>query len=77
MIDNPILVIKITLAAIAIFLLTGWCAKRSEAKGWNGGNCKECGTKWENFDMVSQGGRGYHCQCEKRHSFWTSYNVDK
>ncbi len=75
--ENPILAIQITLVGIAIFLFTGWCAKKSEAKGWNDGHCKECGTEWENFDTDSQGGRGYKCQCEKRHSFWASYNVDK
>ena len=72
--ENPVLAIIITVSDLAIFLLAGWLAKISEAKGWNGGYCKECGHRWETFDMDSQGGRGYICK--DHHFFWASYKVD-
>jgi len=74
--DNPELAMAIIAIGVSIFLAVGWWAKNQEAKGWNDGWCRECGTEWECFDMDSRGGRGYLCQCKKRHSFWASYNVD-
>ncbi len=72
--DNPELALTIAGIGVFIFLAVGWWAKNNEVKGWNGGYCTECGCRWENFDMDSQGGRGYIC--ENHHFFWASYRVD-
>jgi hypothetical protein len=46
----------------------------SDSINWNGGKCPKCGKEWKLFDVDSQGGRGYTCDC--RH-IWISYNVDR
>jgi len=43
----------------------------TEGKTWNNGKCPKCLTKWKNFDMDSQGGRGYKCDCDN--TIWISY----
>ena len=50
--------------------------RRNEKKDWNHGYCSMCGNKWIEYDMDSQGGRGYKCSSGK-HSIWITYNVDK
>lgn len=49
--------------------------RNNEKRWWNGGYCRDCGSEWKRFDMDSQGGRGYSCECGK--SIWISYRVDK
>ena len=47
-----------------------------EKKGFNNGICPHCNKKLRNFDMDSQGGRGYKCDCG--YQTWVSYkSVDK
>ena len=53
-----------------LFIYGRW----SDAKAWNGGICPSCGNQWESFDMDSQGGRGYKCECGS--GVWISYAVD-
>ena len=53
-------------------------AHHLEKIAWNGGICKEHGTKWKCFDVDSQGGRGYKCgDMVYEHHIWISYDVDK
>jgi hypothetical protein len=59
-------------------MLAGCCyGFFSEKKSWNNGVCADCQTPWENFDMDSQGGRGYKCRCLGFHHTWISWPVDK
>jgi hypothetical protein len=52
-----------------------WCY-REEKREYNDGICPKCGTPLENFDVDSQGGRGYVCtKCH--YVCWVSYNIDK
>lgn len=62
-----IFIFLICLGAIAV--------RTKEKKEWNNGYCKECGEKWQLFDVDSQGGRMY--KCSNRHRCDISYNVDK
>jgi hypothetical protein len=36
--------------------------RRHERQQWNGGNCPDCGSRWESFDTDSSGARGYVCK---------------
>jgi hypothetical protein len=45
---------------------------RSEKKLWNNGWCPDCNNIWRPFDMDSQGGRGYKCDCRHKH-IWISW----
>lgn len=49
-----------------------WFGYRHEKMLWNNGWCPECNNIWRGFDMDSQGGRGYKCDCRSRH-IWISY----
>ena len=58
-------------------MLLSYIFSRLEAKAFNNGICKNCGEKLVNFDMDSQGGRGYTCR-KCNYTCWISYNsVDK
>ena len=47
-----------------------------EKRGFNNGICPRCNKRLRNFDIDSQGGRGYICDCG--YHTWISYNcVDK
>lgn len=60
---------------IFVFTVILFGGRGGESKTWNSGTCRECGTKWKQFDIDSQGGRGYKCGCGK-HTCWISYSVD-
>ena len=60
---------------VAIMLIGGLWERDREKREWNNGYCKKCGSEWERFDMDSQGGRGYTCDCGR--TIWISYKVDK
>lgn len=48
----------------------------SEKKDFNNGICPHCNNKLRNFDIDSQGCRGYCCECG--YHTWVSYKcVDK
>ena len=48
---------------------------RLEKKDYNNGVCRNCGIKLKQFDVDSQGGRGYICE-RCGHTVWVSWNVD-
>ncbi len=67
----------IWLLAVLLGLLvagTAW-GYLSERLAWNEGRCDRCGAQWVNFDMDSQGGRGYCCRNHERTHYgpWISY----
>lgn len=68
----------IFLIIVLIIVVFGplWCISR-EHKDFNNGVCPKCGKQLRNFDMDSQGGRGYICDnCD--YTTWVSYNrVDR
>jgi len=72
-------IILIVLGLFIVVCVVGIFWTRSiEKKEWNGGICKDHGTKWKCFDVDSQGGRGYKCgDMVYDHHIWISYNVDK
>ncbi len=49
----------------------------AEMRGYNKGRCRKCGAALHQFDLDSQGGRGYCCpKCN--HTEWVSWwFVDK
>jgi len=65
----------IILFFILVFIFGGMIARHFEKKEWNNGVCKITYRPWKNFDMDSQGGRGYTDGCGNY--CWMSYNVDK
>ena len=69
--------IYICLGIICLMLLGAIWAYCMEKKDWNNGSCPDCNIEWRNFDMDSQGGRGYTCdKCDK--TIWISWlRVDK
>lgn len=64
------------IALLTLMFVGAYSARRAEKNRWNNGTCEECGTHWKQFDTDSQGGRMYHCQCDKRHSCDVSWGVD-
>lgn len=52
----------------------GFCAERYERWAWNDGICAATGRPWCEFDMDSQGGRGYHSRGQdgQLHTLWVS-----
>ena len=56
----------------ALIFCCYWFGYRHEKKLWNNGWCPQCNNIWRSFDMDSQGGRGYRCDCPHRH-IWISY----
>jgi len=64
------------LAVALLMVIGGIWARECEKKEWNGGRCPRCGRPWVNFDMDSQGGRGYVCRPCDEH-IGISYAVDK
>jgi hypothetical protein len=64
-------IILLILGIYAAILTIGSIVESIE---WNGGKCPKCGKEWKLFDVDSQGGRGYTCDC--RH-IWISYPVDR
>ena len=52
------------------FPLMFYAAYRNEEVAWNKGICPETGQRWTQFDMDSQGGRGYKSES---HYIWISY----
>lgn len=61
---------------VATFTTATLIARRKEKEDYNNGICPHCGTKLKNFDMASDGSRGYTCdQCN--YTTWCSYNVDE
>ena len=70
----------IVLVAAVIFGLLFYgimvIGSKYESKYFNNGLCPRCNIRWYQFDMDSQGGRGYSCpRCND--SVWVSYSVDK
>lgn len=73
--DYPPLV-TIGLGVFIVGGLTGTLGTRYlEKYAWNDGICRASGLMWKNFDMDSQGGRGYKDAIGN--TLWVSYNVDK
>ena len=62
---------------IALMIAGGLWGRSNEKKLWNRGFCPECLTIWQGFDMDSQGGRGYRCECKPRRRIWISWGVDQ
>ena len=64
-------------AVLAVAVIGGFCARKSEKRIWNKGVCSFCQRGfWKSFDMDSSGARGYNCSnCDSY--CWISYNVDK
>jgi hypothetical protein len=66
--------------AIVVFVLVGFITSGvygyyTEKADWNNGKCC-CGQDWRQFDMDSQGGRGYVCDCGRH--IWISWpGIDK
>ena len=58
----------------AALLIWGYYAEKHD---FNNNKCPDCNIEWRNFDMDSQGGRGYTCdKCDK--TIWISWlRVDK
>jgi len=69
--DDPTLLFPIM---FILFLLTlciwGYLCEKKE---WNKGFAP-CGTRWKCFDVDSQGGLGYACECPEHHCIWISYH---
>lgn len=62
---------------IVLLYLISKIASHFEAKAFNNGWCKECGSRLRHFDNDSHGGRGYTCD-HCGYGTWVSYNrVDK
>lgn len=69
MIDFLLVVVILTsLVSLACY------ARNEEKKDWNGGVSPYDGSVWKQFDIDSQGGRGY--TDETGHKIWISYGVD-
>lgn len=61
----------------AIFIAASIYSFVCDKKRYNGGYCPHCGKKLYQFDVDSQGARGYTCE-ECCHIVWISYpSVDK
>lgn len=62
---------------VAFFVAFIMYAIKSEKRRFNDGKCPYCNVQWKQFDMDSQGGRGYDCpRCGK--TVWISYpSVDR
>ena len=60
-------------AALACLIAVPYLGIRMETKAYNGGKCPECKTRWRQYDVDSQGGRGYTCDTCPR-GCWVSYN---
>lgn len=74
--DRNILYGGVIVGLIFVFILLILWARYEEKKAYNRGFCLRCGTKMRNFDMDSQGGRGYCCDKCHYHT-WVSYRIDK
>jgi len=61
----------IVAAWMIVFIGGSILAVRFERRDWNDGHCGSCGERWVNFDMDSQGGRGY--RCGGRHYIWITW----
>lgn len=70
MISIAVMISLTVLIIIGIIL-----ARNYEKKKYNNGICPRCGNPLRNFDIDSQGGRGYICD-ECFYRTWCSYNVD-
>lgn len=66
--------LSIIIVLCICFAITGYF---SEKKAYNKGNCPNCKTELENFDMASDSSRGYVCR-KCSYTTWVSYNkIDK
>ena len=70
---EQIISILIPILAVLLFVCGGRWAYRREERDYNDGFCPKCLTVWRSFDMDSQGGRGYHCECKPARYIWISY----
>jgi len=74
-------IVPISLAiiiSITVMIIMSRIAAHFEAKAFNKGVCKYCGSKLRCFDHDSHGGRGYWCDNCESCNVWVSYNrVDK
>ena len=63
---------------VSVFLISGGVYGHCiESMDWNDGGCSHCESKWIRFDVDSQGGRGYKCNCAYRH-IWISWpSIDR
>ena len=72
---NILFYILMTIMVI-VFISMGIFTRMREKKDFNGGICPRCGSRLKNFDMASDGSRGYDCpKCG--YTTWCSYDVDK
>jgi hypothetical protein len=62
------------LSTIGLMIIGVIWARESEKRKWNNGVCSKCKEQWVLFDVDSQGGRMYKCNCGYCN---ISYNVDK
>ena len=70
--------IYVVMGVLALFIGGSVWARAREKKEWNGGICRETGTRWELFDINSQGGRGYVTRTGERKVTWISWpGVDR
>jgi hypothetical protein len=69
----PVIFGLVLVAIMLVGCVFGYFRERSL---WNNGVSPYFGTAWTHFDIDSQGGRGYHCQCRgERHTVWISWPV--
>ena len=61
---------------LVLMFAGGLWQRNNEKRDYNKGFCPHCLTIWQSFDMDSQGGRGYKCECKPRRYIWISYGVD-
>lgn len=72
---HPFLTLSIIF--ISFLIMLSLIGMSLEAKYYNKGICPHCNSKLYNFDMDSQGGRGYTCN-ECNYTTWVSYSfIDK
>ncbi len=69
----------VIVGAVLVFVALSIWARQGEVRVWNGGLCQKCSTLWRNFDVDSQGGRGYKCSgCAVTRRVWISWpGVDR
>jgi len=68
--------ILLILAVVSFFMLGCILTRHSEKKNYNNSICPKCGEKLRQFDIASDGSRGYTCN-KCGYTTWCSYNVDK
>lgn len=65
----------IAIGIICVGVIGCLITRHFEKLMWNNGICKESGKPWIQFDVDSQGGRGYKDK-DGSNYMWISYDVD-